>query len=262
MDMDSEISSPETAASDKIPLLPLKTELLTRGRVIVAGLGGIGSILAPNLTLFLASLRRLPIRIQLIDGDKYEERNRERMEVPAFENKAVALCRQLTEKFGRPKLYIRPVAQYVNVENASDLIQEHDVVFACFDRHSSRKVLSDRCAELENIILISGGNDGVEEGWRGTYGNIQIFRRHVGAELNPPLTRFHPEIQKPADQVPVESCADLAGSSAPQILFANLAAACAMCCAFYRILSDEGKERIFDEICFDIYEGRFVPQVF
>lgn len=237
----------------------LRTALLTDGRVIVIGLGGIGSIVCVYLTMFLASRGELPVRLVLVDGDHFEERNRERMDVPELGNKAVAWCRQLAAKFGRPGLAIRPVDAFVREENVAEIIKEKDLVLACLDNFASRKVLSERCQELRDVVLISGGNDGVEDGERGTYGNIQVFCRRGGVARNPSLAALHPEIQHPADEVPDLHCADLAATTAPQILFTNLAAASAMLNAFYRLLRDGVTEAMYDEVSFDIIEARAVP---
>jgi len=230
--------------------------------VVVAGLGGIGSILATYLVLFLASLKDHRIRLLLVDGDSFEERNRERMEVAELGNKADVLCGVLGEKFGRPGLIIRPVDRYISKENAGELLLEKDLIFACLDNHATRKILSQRCEELENVVLISGGNDGVEGKLRGTYGNVQVLVRENGSSRTAPLTRFHPEILHPADKPPTESCMELSSGSAPQILFTNLAAASAMCNALYRLLRADPKEPLYDEVCFDILEARMVPQLF
>jgi molybdopterin/thiamine biosynthesis adenylyltransferase len=138
------------------------------------------------------------------------------------------------------------------------IVDEGDVVFSCVDNHATRKLLSDRCEGLDDVVLISGGNDGVEAGHRGTYGNVQVFVRRSGADVTVPLTRFHAEIREPADRVPSASCGQLAATSAPQVLFTNLAAASAMCNAFYRLLLP-GEDGLYDEVCFDILEGRSVP---
>lgn len=256
---DEPMGSGSSAATPGAAGTTLDTDLLTAGRVSVIGLGGIGSILATYLTMFLAALRDSTVRMLLIDGDAFEERNRERMDVPELGNKATAWCRVLLGKFGRPRLSIRPVDSFVRTDNVEQIISERDVCFACVDNHATRKLVSDRCQMLSDIVLISGGNDGVEGGQRGTYGNVQVFRRRGGVEMSPPLTRFHPEIREPSDKVPEVSCADLAATTAPQILFANLAAASAMLNALYRILRVDQKDPMYAEACFDILEAKMVP---
>ena len=75
--------------------------------------------------------------------------------------------------------------------------------------------------------------------------------------MTPSLTAFHPEIEHPADEVPGPSCADLAATTAPQIVFTNFFAAAAMGSAFYQLLQATLPA---SESCFDILEGLWVPQ--
>lgn len=229
---------------------------LTRGRVVVVGLGGIGLILARYLTLFLSSLRGHEFRLLLCDGDSFEPANAYRMDVPDYDNKAAAVARELGERFSRPGLSVRWLPEYVTPKNARKVVAEGDCVFAALDNHASRRLLSRRCARLQDVVLISGGNDGVEDGQRGTYANVQVYIRAGGRDLNPPLEQFHPEIARPADRSPAElDCLQLAGGGgAPQLLFTNLAAAAAMCSALLRLLTP-GDERMYDEVCLDVFEA-------
>ncbi len=228
-------------------------------RVVIVGLGGIGSWLAHLVTTYLASLRGQTIELLLVDGDTFEDRNRERMEIPEMGNKAEVICDALTELHGRRRFYIRPLPEFVDTENVAEIIEENDIVLACVDNHATRKIIGDHCRTLNNMSLISGGNDGVEEGTAGTYGNVQIYRRVDSTDHNPHLSKFHPEIADPNDEVPGPSCADLAATTAPQIVFTNHFAATAMGAAFYGLLSSDVQ---FDELCFDVLEGRAVPRKF
>src|SRR5262249_62417186 len=114
--------------------------------------------------------------------------NTYRMDVPDFDNKAVAAANSLARLFGRPGLHLRWVPQYVTRENVQT-IQAGDCVLLCVDNHATRKLVRDRCAELPDVVLISGGNDGVENGQAGTHGNVQVYVRTGGRDLNPPLGR-------------------------------------------------------------------------
>ena len=242
------------------PLSPLpNAEWLLTGSVVVVGLGGIGAFFSRLITMYLAALDDLSIRILLVDGDAYEDRNRSRVEIPEYGNKAEVVCGTLQEAFGRPGLAIRPIDAFVDTENVAEIIGERDVVFACVDNHATRKVLSDHVSTLDDILLISAGNDGVEGNLHGTYGNVQVYQRRGGVELHPPLTRFHPEIAEPEDQVPGPSCADLAATTAPQIIFTNFFAAAAMGSTLFSILSARAGGVVPDETCFDIVEARMTP---
>ena len=61
----------------------------------VIGLGGIGSIVAHGLTLFLSS-GRWHGSLWLIDGDSYEEANRDRMLFQSCDNKALSKASELS----------------------------------------------------------------------------------------------------------------------------------------------------------------------
>jgi molybdopterin/thiamine biosynthesis adenylyltransferase len=246
----------------------LALERLTTGRLVVVGLGGVGGILARYLIKFVAALDVAPVRVLLVDGDVFEERNRDRMDFAYHGLKAEVVCERLSEEYGRPGLHLRPVIRFVDRDNVGEIVRAGDRVLVCVDNHASRKVVSDHSERLDAVTVISGGNDGVEDGQRGTYGNVQVYIRREGAERSPAISRFHPEIAEPADEVPGPSCVDLAATTAPQILFTNLAVASHMLNAFYRCLQaddDAGDSDardvagMYHEVCFDIHEGRAVP---
>jgi len=240
----------------------LDLSLLERGRVVMIGLGGIGQIASRYLTLFLSSLKDHEFRVVLVDGDTFEPDNTYRMDVPDFANKAEATCHHLSERFGRPELHLRWLPEYVTPANVKKIIAEGDFVLAGVDNHATRLLLSQRLSRLKNGVLISGGNDGVDPAanQRGTYGNVQVYVRARGRDLTPPLEKFHPEIAQPADKSPAElDCLELAAAGAPQLLFANLAVASALCNAALRLLLPAEK-RIYDEACFDILQAISRPQ--
>jgi len=235
----------------------LRLDLLKRGRIVQIGLGGIGQILSRYLTLFLSSLKDHEFSVLYVDGDAFEPDNSYRMDVPDLINKAEATCQSLEERFGRPGLHLRWMPEYVTPKNIKKIIGEGDFVVAGLDNHKSRLLLSQRLRKLKNGVLISGGNDGVEPdtSQRGTYGNVQVYVRASGKDVTPPLEKFHPEIATPTDKNPAElDCLELASAGAPQLGFANLAVASAMCNAVLRLVMP-GKERIYDEVCFDVFEG-------
>jgi hypothetical protein len=224
-------------------------------RIKVVGCGGIGGHLVPNLCRFLHGERR-PAHVVLVDGDAYEERNRSRMAFAEPENKAVAMARDLATQFG-DVLTVEPVPEYVTPANVAGIVEEGDLVFMAVDNHRTRHLVDAHCAALATVTLISGGNDGVEAGQDGTYGNVQIVRRRAGRALTSPLGRFHPEIAEPTDDPPgLPGCVALAQAGAPQLLFTNLAVASAMLNAFYGLLRDAAT---YEEACLDIVKNRVTP---
>jgi hypothetical protein len=230
-------------------------------RIKVVGIGGIGSSLVSYLARYLWSqdARSLDIALDLIDGDHYELKNKERMLFPmsqGFVSKPVAKATELAREFG-DRLLVRPIAEYVSQQNVGTLVRENDIVFLAVDNFRTRKLVSDHCQHLTHVLLFSGGNDGVENGQGGTAGNIQIYERVKDKGLFNAITRFHPEIALPDDKAPFElSCEELAQNGAPQLLFTNLAVASALCNAFYSWLLGQLE---YEEAYLDIVAGGIQP---
>lgn len=251
-----------TAAEKKKKLeASFEPALKDRTSVKVIGLGGVGGIVARYLAIFLASLDK-HLRLVLIDGDAYEPSNAGRMLFSAHGNKAAVTCADLLANFADSFLSMIPIQEYVTPANIDRLIHNGDVVILAVDNHATRKLISDFCsASLNDVCLISGGNDGVgrdasNQITRGTYGNCQIYIRSGGQDLNQRITRYHPEIRKPADKNPSdENCTELM-QSVPQILFANLAAASAILNAFWLYCCDALH---YSELAFDIADGLMRP---
>jgi hypothetical protein len=223
-------------------------------RYVVIGLGGVGGLVLRLLVQFLHSEGRRAT-VVAVDGDRFEERNRARMLFGRTGPKAVVLAGEISELHG-DRVTIVPVPRYVTPRNVADLIDEGDIVFCQPDNHATRRVVERRCMRLRSVTLFSGGNDGVENGKTGTYGNVQIYRREAGRNLSNPLSRFHPEIARPADRLPAAQGCAVALASAPQLLFTNATVAAAMLGAFYTWRVGQID---FEEVYFDILTGRMVP---
>jgi hypothetical protein len=244
----------------------LDCEIVTRGRVVLIGLGGIGSHLARPLATFLASLADdpagKPIEIVLCDGDSFALENAYRLDIVDFGNKAEVVGRELMDRLATSTLVIRWVSEYVTPQNVAELIRDGDCVFLACDNHATRNLVGRHCSSglLASVVLISGGNDGIEEGLTGTYGNVQVYVRQGGIDLTAPLDRFHPEIANPSDHAPDElSCAELAAAGAPQLLFTNLAVASGMCNALLHLMMPHGEQQMYDEIAIDILDAVSAP---
>lgn len=207
----------------------------------IIGLGGIGSALSDSVSRFLNYRSQTIYRVTLIDKDKYESKNFERQTF-LFEgrNKAEAKKEELKEKFKNVIFISEPV--FINDENVSKFIKEKDIVLLAVDNHKTRKVVSDYCSKLNNITLISGGNEITE-------GNIQIFAKENGEKLLPSLTDYHQEIDNPQDKSPEEkSCQELQQNE-PQLYFTNLMVSCYMCCALYNVMNGDYQ---YSEVYFDV----------
>lgn len=225
----------------KIPAVPLESF----GRILVIGLGGVGTALLGPLCRYLAYSgigNRVPL--VLIDGDDFEDRNRERQDFYETGNKARIKAREMRRIF--PELSVRAVSEFVTPDTAAFYIEPQDLVFLAVDNHASRRIVSHHCETLDSAVLISGGNE-----W--SDGNVQVYARMGGIELTPPLTRFHPEIEDAADTAGLFSCDAKARSGEPQLLFTNLAVASHMLNTFYALLTGGLS---YEELYFDIVLGR------
>lgn len=236
----------------------LVCDLPDDSRVKVIGLGGIGCVVLQYLAVFLKSLDR-PVRLVLIDGDRFEIANNRRMIFQTVGNKAEVKAAETVAWLGACEVSVVAVPRYITVESVEQLILPGDHVFLCVDNHPTRKLVSEHCARLPSVALFSGGNEGVDPPReRGTYGNVQVYLRQDGRDRTAPLTRFHPEIANPKGKLPTEaSCVELAAST-PQIVFTNLAVASAMLNAFFAHLCGR---LTYQEVKLDVLEARMLPQL-
>jgi hypothetical protein len=244
------------------PVTPAPAELAVNladdSRIKVIGLGGIGCVVLQYLTVFLKSLEQ-PVRLVLIDGDRFEVANSGRMVFQKVGNKAEVKAAETAAWLGASDVAVAAVPRYVTAENVGQLILPGDHVFLCVDNHPTRKLVSEHCGRLPSVALFSGGNEGVDPPReRGTYGNVQVYLRRDGRDVTVPLTRFHPEIAQPKGKPPSDmNCTELAVST-PQILFTNLAVASAMLNAFFAYLCGR---LTYQEVKLDVLDARMLPQL-
>lgn len=210
-------------------------------RIVVIGLGGIGSILINKIARYVNYHRDFKANFLLIDGDNYEEKNLERQEFAMLGNKSEIKMREMQLNF--ENLHFDSFPNYITPENINTVIQEGDIVFLCVDNHKTRNLVSSYCSGMNDIILLSGGNELTD-------GNVQLYVRKGGVDVTPSLSDYHPEIETPDDKSPDEmSCEELAKSE-PQLYFTNLGVATLMCWAFYKTVIL--KEINISEVYFDI----------
>ena len=238
----------------------LRPQLPDDSTIKVIGLGGVGGIVARYCSIFLASLQQ-PVRLVCIDGDSFEPDNASRMMFSALGNKAVVIINELSDKFIETQLSLLAIEEYVTEENIHNLIQNDDIILLAVDNHATRKLVSDFCSHQRSIVLISGGNDGVEisstgRQLQGTYGNCQVYIRNEGKDISPSLKHYHQEIANPEDVLPdAKSCSELL-LSVPQILFTNLATASAILNTFWLYICNSLP---YSELAFDISKGLMRP---
>ena len=210
--------------------------------IVIVGLGGIGSVLINTLARYVDSnMSMYPSSILLVDGDDYEVKNTQRQEFTSFGNKAVVKCNELTRRFQNIEFTNCP--EFISEENIQNIIKEKMIVFVGVDNHTTRKLVSDYAKKLNDIIIISGGNELTD-------GNVQIFIRKGGIDVTPSLTDYHPEIQDPQDKSPLDMSCEELSHSAPQLFFTNFMVAAHMCSAFYNIIEKDNYK--ISEVYFDL----------
>lgn len=228
----------------------------------ILGLGGIGGALLDPVLRYMTYSHRQdePLDVTLVDGDEYETKNLVRQacsEQDVGKNKAQAAFDKVKTTFDM--LDVNIFTEYITPDNIASVIKNGDVVMMGFDNHKSRKLVADHCGTLNNITLISGGNE-----W--TDGNVQVFVKRDGERLTANINEYHPEIENPKDKSPGElGCVDLI-ASAPQLLAMNLSVASFMFNAMYFVLNRETEEalqgkELYGEVYVDIADGKAAPRV-
>ena len=235
----------------------------------IIGLGGVGNIYARYACAFLNSLCKDDwdsARVVLIDPDVFEQKNAARSLFRKLGPKAAVSREELLEYLSGSRIAIDDIVERIDPDSIGRLLHEDDVISMCVDNHATRKLVSDYCTGengwpgLQNVCLISGGNQGVGPDStgrvrRGTFGNCQISVRRNGVDVTPSLTAFHDEIKHPADQIPGDDCIEMM-TSVPQILPANLMVASSMLNTLWLYLCNATHYR---EVVFDIAEGLMRP---
>lgn len=233
-------------------------------RFVLVGAGGIGTWLAAGLVRLLEW--KFPgSALVIVDGDNYEEKNKERQDFTKLGNKAVVKATELVSAF--PKTTIIPVPKWVVADDfsgvtdedspkitASQLIRDGDVVFAVVDNFAARKIIFDAAAKLNNIDVFTGGNDDA------LFGSIYHYQKRDAVEITAHPAEFHPEYHNPPDKNPGElSCqerSEIEGGT--QLLATNMAVSAFILGRVQKaIVSNQSPEET--EIFFDLGVGKAEP---
>ena len=216
-------------------------------RVLVIGLGGIGSQLLPSLAHYLHH-RKFAGPVVLMDGDLYEEKNLNRQLVPEDGlgmNKAEALAIQFGNRL--PTLTFEALPFYLDEMNADMIVQEDDFVICGVDNHYTRRLIDEQVAKLKNVTYVSGGNDLTD-------GNAQVVRRRKGKNIDPRLVDVHPEIGEALEPPDFTPGCDAMLNAAPQLIVTNLMVASVMLNAIRAIMEDI--ELPYTEVFIDVETNR------
>lgn len=217
-------------------------------RIIIIGLGGIGSWLAEPLIRYASKKYNNILEVLLIDGDSYSNSNLVRQSIhPKLMgmNKASATALKLRQYF--PEVDIKEYPEYLNPKNIEILLSEHtSYVFNCCDNNYCRKIVSEYMDKkyLNNYFLFSGGNEILD-------GNSHIQQRNRYNGKSELLTVTHPEVGEASENEDrgAMSCGQIAELPASgQIIFTNFWCAAVMLQQFYTVCNSDYsiKETFFD----------------
>jgi len=229
--------------------------------IYMVGMGGIGSQLCEPICRFVNYLEnKSDFTITFIDGDEYELSNQTRqiMELTDVgQNKAITQYRKMYELF--PRLEIDAKAVYINKQNTKDCFNKPDentIILSGVDNNKTRNVIQEYCLTLDNVLLLSGGNEYID-------GDVQIYARKKGVDLTPPIWKWNPDIKKPKDRSPEEIGCDELVESTPQLIFANGMVSMCMCMTFYNYYKMFETDVTIDKsvVMFDISELSVVSKM-
>jgi len=237
---------------------------LTQKRFVLVGAGGIGTWLSAGLVRLL-EWKYPGSALIIVDGDSFEDKNKERQDFSRIGNKAVVKASELVPQF--PNTTIIPIPKWVVADDfsgvtdqdspkitATQLIAENDVVFAVVDNFAARKIIFDAAAKLNNIDVFTGGNDD------NLFGSIYHYQKRDGVEITSHPSEYHPEYDNPPDKNPGElSCQDRAKiEGGTQLLATNMAVAAFILGRVQKtIVSEESPEET--EVFFDLGIGKAEP---
>lgn len=233
-------------------------------RFVLVGAGGVGTWLAEGLARML-EYKYPGSALVIVDGDTYEEKNKERQSFSQMGNKAISTAHNLTSSFNNT--FFIPVPKWVVSEDfsgvadeespkitASNLISENDVIFATVDNFAARKIIFDAASKLHNVDVFTGGNDDA------LFGSIYHYQRRDGIDITDHPVVNHPEYENPPDKNPGElSCQDRSKiEGGTQLLATNMAVAAFILGRVQKtIISNQSPEET--EIYFDLGLGRSEP---
>lgn len=225
---------------------------------VIVGAGGIGAHLAPVLSKFLA-FKKPGSNLWIIDGDEIEDKNLARV----YSNdvigapKATILQEICSDAVPSDALEVETILEYVTPDtferyHKTSWYKDGTVIFACVDNHKSRVYLEQLVSELDNGILVSGGNAEHD-------GQAQLYVRLDGKDVTPRITKFAPELlseDDPNNIFPDEEDCTGQYEDRPQLILANVTAAICMLNLYYsQCIDSSPRENSKNEAVFDITEG-------
>lgn len=230
-------------------------------RFVVIGAGGIGTWLCQWLVRLL-EYKDPGSGLLIVDGDHFEDKNRERQGFSMMGAKAEVLASELGPMF--PQTLVIPVNKWVvdAVESGDEetelkitgeaLLAEDDVVFCVVDNFACRKVVFDAARHLHNIDVFTGGNDDA------MFASIYHYQRRDGADITDHPAEWHPEFIDPPDRNPGQlSCQERAAiEGGTQFLVTNAAAAVMLLAKAQLLITDDPAATAWHEMFMELGVGK------
>lgn len=138
-------------------------EKLHRMRVCVLGCGGLGGYV-------IEMLSRIGVgHLTVVDGDTFEMTNLNRQLLSTVEKLGQSKALAAKERVGvvNPETDVRVFSDFVDENNAAELLKGHDVVVDALDTIDLRKMIAEVCGQL-GIPLVHGAI----AGWYGQVATI------------------------------------------------------------------------------------------
>lgn len=203
------------------------------------GCGGTGGLLAPQLARLSRYHPRIGKRIHLVDGDDFEEHNRDRQacgDTDIGTSKAAAVKRLCAMQ----GLDVSCEKRYVD---AGWLVTRFSkgrthLVVAAVDNDATRRLIINALRIGPDFLYISPANADDESGDAPIRGFVNWWGRIGGRTWGMDPTLLYPNLAQPTDYAPrAGSCTSHAPSS-PQLLAANAMAAATTMAVLQNILDD------------------------
>ena len=156
-----------------LPELGLKGQKqLSEARILIIGAGGLGNPLATYLTAMGVGY------ITIIDGDVISESNLHRQFCFRKDDINKYKSQILAEYLGNqnPDVDIHYFNHFLSEENASDFIQNHDMVCDCTDNVTARILIDKICGEQKKPLIYA-----TVVGWSGY---VAVLHYKKGVRLN------------------------------------------------------------------------------
>ncbi len=125
---------------------------INEAKVLVCGLGGLGSGLLSNLACIGVE------NIGLLDFDKVDITNLNRQFIHSEKNIGTSKTQSAIEWINNFNSRINLIAfnEYFCAENAEQILKDFDYVVDCFDNWTSKFLLNEMCVKYNKILIHSG----------------------------------------------------------------------------------------------------------